>query len=115
MTHWTATVDLTAGSVLLQLHNPQGDLRLKAHLPDPPRHPRALMTLLEGLALWSGQTLYAAISVDGSAAPSLDSPDGGLPWPEDSPLVQFHFLLRRRARPGGVRGADELRRLGLLR
>ena len=36
---------------------------LKARLPDPPAHPRALETLAEGIALWWGRPLYVALGV----------------------------------------------------
>lgn len=36
---------------------------LKARLPDPPQHPRALETLAEGVALWCGRPLYVALGV----------------------------------------------------
>ncbi|MBI4587437.1 MAG: hypothetical protein HY725_01245 [Candidatus Rokubacteria bacterium] len=36
---------------------------LKARLPDAPQHPRALETLAEGVALWYGRPLYAALGV----------------------------------------------------
>jgi hypothetical protein len=36
---------------------------LKARLPDPPQHPRALETLAEGIALWHGRPLYGALGV----------------------------------------------------
>lgn len=114
MSHWSATLDLTAESVLLLVREPAGDVRLKARLPEPPHHPRALMTLLEALALWNGEPLCTAIFVAGSAGPSPGLPDGVLAFPEESPLVQFHFLERYR-RGGGVTGNADLRRLGLLR
>src|SRR5207244_13092241 len=36
---------------------------LKARLPEAPQHPRALETLAEGVALWYGRPLYAALGV----------------------------------------------------
>jgi hypothetical protein len=36
---------------------------LKARLPEAPHHPRALETLAEGVALWYGRPLYAALGV----------------------------------------------------
>src|SRR2546427_6617281 len=36
---------------------------LKARLPEAPQHPRALRTLAEGVALWYGRPLYAALCV----------------------------------------------------
>jgi hypothetical protein len=45
---------------------------LKAQLAREPRHPRALATLLEAVALWQGQPVRAALSV-ASAGLSCDS------------------------------------------
>jgi hypothetical protein len=39
---------------------------LKARLPDAPQHPRALETLAEGVALWYGRPLYAALGARAS-------------------------------------------------
>ncbi len=50
---------------LLVQSNERGDL-LKARLPARAHHPRALLTKLEGVALWSGGPLCAAISADES-------------------------------------------------
>jgi hypothetical protein len=36
---------------------------LKARLPEAPQHPRALESLAEGIALWYGRPLYAALGV----------------------------------------------------
>ncbi|MFQ5668511.1 MAG: hypothetical protein ACE5I7_19070 [Candidatus Binatia bacterium] len=36
---------------------------LKARLPEAPQHPRALETLAEGVALWVGRPIYAALGV----------------------------------------------------
>ena len=36
---------------------------LKARRPEAPHHPRALESLAEGLALWYGRPLYAALGV----------------------------------------------------
>jgi hypothetical protein len=37
---------------------------LKAHLAKDPKHPRALATLLEAIALWQGQPVRAALCAD---------------------------------------------------
>jgi hypothetical protein len=42
------------------------DTILKAQLARDPRHPRALATLLEAVALWQGQPVRAALCADGS-------------------------------------------------
>ena len=45
---------------------------LKAQLARDPRHPRALPTLLEAVALWQGLPVRAALCADGGGA-SCDS------------------------------------------
>lgn len=45
---------------------------LKAQLSKDPRHPRALSSLLEAVALWQGQPVRAALCAD-VLAPSYDS------------------------------------------
>lgn len=41
------------------------DTILKGHLAREPKHPRALATLLEAVALWQGQPVRAALCADG--------------------------------------------------
>ena len=48
------------------------DTILKAQLAREPRHPRALATLLEAVALWQGQPVRAALCA-GSSGLSCDS------------------------------------------
>lgn len=82
----------------------QGDL-IKARLPLSPHHPRALLTMLEGLALWQGKPLGVAWHVTGDSAPWLGSAMfGDEPWPCSSQLVQFNVVdrARRRRRIEGV-------------
>ena len=90
-----------------------GETLLKARLASQPAHPRALLTVLEGLALWTGRRLPAALAVDGSSTSSIEAllPDG-LCW--DSPLVEIHLLDRQRRRcrldgVGDLRQALQLR------
>ena len=61
-----------------------GDTILKAHLSPEPRHPRALATLLEAIALWEGQPVRAALcasarglSFDSNLCREAFSDDGG--------------------------------------
>ena len=84
-----------------------------------PDHPRALLTMLEGLALWCGQTLCVAISADVPSSHSLglgpftDDPQR---WPQESALVHYVFVSTDRGRR--LQGLDDfstLRRLGLYR
>lgn len=58
--HCTLSVTTTAVTILVQDNN--RDL-LKAQLHPQPNHPRALLTLLEGVSLWRGQPLQVALSV----------------------------------------------------
>ncbi len=116
MSCWNTTLEVTPEAVWLLVRDAQGDEVLKALLPGSPRHPRALLTLLEALALWSGEVLCAAICADGTVVPSPGSHEEEL-WPEESPLVRFEFLLPR-GRGRRLRGVGDfarLRRLGLLR
>jgi hypothetical protein len=62
MSLWPTTLRIGDAELKLLVTSPQGDDLIKARLPRVPRHPRALLTLLEGVALWSGEPLYAVIS-----------------------------------------------------
>ena len=67
-----------------------GDDALKARLPACANHPRALLTLLEGVSLWHGHPLYAALAAqDPSQASCIDRLLGGDLWPQDSANVRF--------------------------
>ena len=86
---------------------------LKARLPLDPCHPRAAITLLEGLALWSGRCLPTAFSVGDLSASSIAAllPEGS-PW--CSPLVDIHLIEpHRRSRDLG--GVGNFRALHALR
>jgi hypothetical protein len=64
MRAWRCTLRVTQHEAKLLLTMPeQGDL-LEARLDPRPSHPRALLTMLEGLSLWSGQPLCVALHVD---------------------------------------------------
>jgi hypothetical protein len=108
---WTTSLRVTAHeTTLLVVDAELGDV-LKARLPMPPRHPRALLTLLEGLALFAGQPLSVAISAAWSSAPWLDSGlFGDELWPAESLLVRFVA-----ARPGRRRRLDGLGSFHALR
>jgi len=105
MALWSTTLRLGEDLKLL-VTSPEGDDLIKARLPIRPPHPRALLTLLEGIALFSGEPLYAVIS----AGEDRDAWLGSEPWCEDlwpaeSPLVRFDFAIpppRARRRLRGV-------------
>jgi hypothetical protein len=108
---WTGTLKLSAAEVRLLVTTPgNGDL-LRARVPLPSRHPRALLTMLEGLALWRGEPLRIVIGAD---SPSRRWSDSGLfgdeLWPGESPLVRFEAALRAR-RVDRLRGLGDFREL----
>ena len=88
MTKWTTQVHVLRETIRVRVRNSMGDELLKATLPRSTEHPRAVLTFLEGLALWAGEPLCIATSVDSSAGPSPDVWDG---WPFESALVRFEF------------------------
>jgi len=120
MAKWNTTLQAIPGAVRLLVTSAEGDDLVKARLPGYPNHPRALLTLLEGLALWSGETLCAAISADAPVDHSLGlgafSEDEDR-WPEESALVHFVFLVPagRGRRIAGVGDFRSLRRQPGLR
>jgi len=106
---WTCKLAVTPNEVQLLIQsNESGDL-LKARLPARAHHPRALLTLLEGLALWSGSVLCAAISADESVQRGCALGLFGEPGQAESPLVRFEPAahVSRRA----LRGMGDFRRL----
>ena len=66
---------------------------LKARLSATAQHPRALPTLLEGLAMWEGMPVRAAVVVDGKDGSSATRLK--LDWLADfngDPLYQLEFV-----------------------
>ena len=101
---WYCTLRVTQEHTRILLSAAQGDL-LKARLDRSPCHPRALLTLLEGLSLWSGTPLCVALSVDESCQPWPGSDlFGDEFWPVESQLVQFDLVrpVRRKAKLSGL-------------
>jgi hypothetical protein len=92
MHDWTSTLQATQKGVLLLVTSEGGDL-LKARLPLSPGHPRALLTLMEGLALWRGRPLRVAVSA-GACSPAWAGSGlfGDELYPAESPLVRFHAV-----------------------
>lgn len=118
MALWSTTPRI-GSEVKLLVTSQEGDHLIKARLPIRPAHPRALLTMLEGIALYSGEPLYAVISAGCRRA------DGGAEawcedlWPAASPLVEFDFAVpppRARRRLRGVGDFRDVRpQLRLLR
>lgn len=115
MDTWMTMVEPTPRSVRLLMTDPEGNEVLKAVLPAFPQHPRALLTLLEALALWVGVPLTAAIfaahRVDRRRAEALF---GNEFLPMDSALVHFEFTGPARRRRTLV-GVGDFRALRALR
>lgn len=86
-----------------------GDV-LKARLPLRPQHPRALLTLLEGVSLWSGEPLIAVIVAEPGSPRWLDSGlFGDELWPGESQLVRYE--IGGHGRPKRLRGVGDFRPL----
>jgi hypothetical protein len=94
---------------MLVTEPPKTDV-LKAHLEPNPQHPRALLTVLEGLALWNGRPLLTVISAAGSFDGfSTGTLFGDELWPGESPLVRFESVARGSRRD--LRGLGDFRAL----
>jgi len=115
MERWKTTMELGPVTVRLLVTDEEGNEVVKARLPLRPLTLGTVRTLLEGLALWSGQPLRAAIVAGGGSARSrvalLFGP--GL-WPVDSALVHFDVVSPRRSRRRTLPGVGDFRQLRLL-
>jgi hypothetical protein len=110
MHRWKTVLQVTRTSALLLVTSESGDL-LKAKLPLSPSHPRALLTLLEGLALWDGAALRVVVSASGSSTDWLGSGlFGDELFPGESQLVQFD-VDRQESRAHRLRGVADFRPL----
>jgi hypothetical protein len=110
---WKCTLRVTQHQTKLLLSAPEGHL-LRAQLDTQPCHPRALLTLLEGLSLWGGETLRVALCVDDGCRASHGSMlFGDELWPGESPLVRYDIVhpVRRRARLAGLGSSRAPRRV----
>ena len=105
---WRSTLRVTREETRLLVTHPQGDL-LKARFDTTPSHPRALLTLLEGLSLWSGEPLCVALSVDENCHGLPESRlFGNELWPAESQLVRFDIAHHDRPRRS-LRGLGDFR------
>jgi hypothetical protein len=110
MAQWPTTIRIGAEDLKLLVTSPRGDDQMKARLPLRSPHPRALLTLLESLALFSGEPLVVVISADSRR-------DDGLAletwaddfWPAESPLVRFEFAIPRPGVRRTLRGVGDFR------
>jgi hypothetical protein len=112
---WVAIDSRSDETRILATAGPRETL-LKARLSSSPQHPRAVLALLEALAMWEGATARAVVVVDdrdGSSATRLK-----LDWMADfhgEPLYQLQFVAghkrRHRDRLDGFGPFHDLRQL----
>jgi hypothetical protein len=102
MRPWKGSVRVTTREVKVLVVDPQAGDLLKARLPLAAQHPRALLTLLEGIALWRGQPLRVVVSAAFADDGRLCWSDSGLfgdeLWPAESQLVRYEVGDRARRR-----------------
>ncbi len=114
MALWPTMLRIGGKELKLLVTSPHGDDLLKARLPVRPPHPRALLTLLEGVALWSGEPVLAVISAGAHRDAWLGSEEWGDElWPTESQLVHFDYATpptRARRTLAGVGDFREVRR-----
>ena len=114
MRTWMTMVEPSRQAVRILAMDVDGTEILKARLPPYPQHPRALLTLLEGLALWIGNPVTAVVSAGASVDLRCGEAlfDGGL-LPVDSALVRFDIVTpgRRRRTIIGVGDFRSVRRM----
>ena len=110
MALWSTTLRIGHQDLKLLVTDPEGNDLIKARLPVRPPHPRALLTMLEGIALFSGEPLYAVISAGNHRDAWLGSEawDDDL-WPAESPLVHFDFAIPRARARRHLRGVGDFR------
>jgi hypothetical protein len=115
---WTVSLKCTPTHLLVLGSEQGGNDLWKAKLPMEPRHPRALLTMLEGLALWSGHPLTAAVCAGASSDRFYGAGVfGDELWPFESQLVRFRIVSPVRPKPlastlGSFRTARRLREVG---
>lgn len=110
MKRLTAQLRTTRTEVRILIVSPDSGDVLKARLPLRPAHPRALLTLLEGIALWSGCTLTAVIAAEPDSPSWLDSGlFGDELWPGESQLVRYE--VGGHGHPKRLRGLGDFRGL----
>jgi hypothetical protein len=110
---WKVLLELTPAAVRLLVIDAQGDI-VKAQLPARPAHCRALMLMLEALALWCGRPLSVVVSADCPVDHSFGMGPFGDDWPDGSALIRFEFIGASRpagARIAGVGDFEVLRRM----
>src|SRR5262245_23670513 len=97
------------GEVRLLISSLESGDVLKARLPPPAAHPRALLTMLEGIALWGGAALSVATVAERDCLSWLGwELHGDELWPSESQLVRYEVVDRGHRKR--LRGLGDLRR-----
>lgn len=112
MDRWKAGLMPSSRWVQILVTDPLNNETLKAELPPRPRHPRALLTVLEGVAMWVGEPLTVATCAGRQLSLHYDEGVFGEPlFPADSALVRFEFVPppARRRTLAGVGDFSQLR------
>lgn len=117
MPTWNAMLQVDSARTRLLITDALGHDLLKARLPIHSDHPRALLTLLEGLALYCGKRICVAtsVAVDQKTLPWCDPLGQGI-YALDSALVHFEFV-ELSVRPRRLRGMGrfhQMRRLSVV-
>jgi hypothetical protein len=92
---WLTRVEISPEFVHIQVTEFEHGRVLDAKFYNPPAHPRALVFVLEGLALWVGRRLSVVICADKPAHPLLGLGVHDDEWPYDNPLLDFAYAERR--------------------
>jgi len=103
---WMAVRPSASGARLLAMASP-GETILKARLLANPAHRRALPTLLEGLALWQGHKVRAALCADESPCSSaMDTYPDLFTDPDETLHYRLEWVpvVRSRSRRAGLGG-----------
>lgn len=110
MAPWPTTLRIGHQDLKLLVTDPAGNDLIKARLPVRPPHPRALLTMLEGVALWSNQPVCAVISAGNHRDAWLGSEAwGDNLWPAESLLVHFDFAIPRARGRRRLHGVGDFR------
>jgi hypothetical protein len=113
---WAVNVRCTTRDTKLLVTDHRDDV-LKARLTASPCHPRALLTLCEGLALWHGSPLRIAVSADADAQDHCERIfyAGGLVEPSSAlVLLELEPPRERPRRRLRGRGLGDFRQLRLV-
>jgi hypothetical protein len=114
MEKWKTTLRVGSNATQLLMMDPFGNDLLKACLPRP-EHPRALLTMLEGLALWAGTPITVAVHVAASC-PRMTASTlfGDDLLPVDSALVRLDFRERPAKTGRRLSGVGDFRHIRRL-